>query len=175
MKFSHSLLLLFVFTIVACNSKSEKAAQNVHKTKLQAFTDTMQLDTFKIALLGEKSKDMKLLFTITTKNGGQVYKKEILADELLKSYLATADLKNEDKKVKFLNDEVNFFFEDEHFMLPAITEQEKPDNNTPDKVFYEELKASKLNGFSYRLGKDTNIYIAWSVKDKKVKIYYKCC
>ena len=175
MKFAHLLLLFFASAIAACNSKTDKAAQNVQKTKLQAFTDTVQLDTFKIALLGEESKDMKLLFTITTNKGEQVYKKEILADELLKSYLATADLKNEAKKVKFLNDEVNFFFEDEHFLMPAITEQEKPDNNTPDKVFYEELKASKLNGFSYRLGKDTNIYIAWSAKDKKVKIYYKCC
>jgi hypothetical protein len=174
MKFPLSLLLFCAFSIAACNSKSNKS-QNVEKTKLQAFTDTVQLDTFKIALVGDEIKDMKLLFTITTKNGEQVYKKEILADELLKSYLATADLKNEEKKIKFLNDEVNFFFEDEHFLIPAITQQEKPDNNTPDKAFYEELKASQLNGFSYRLGKDTNVYIAWSAKDKKVKIYYKCC
>ncbi|RZJ72078.1 MAG: hypothetical protein EOO47_22635 [Flavobacterium sp.] len=175
MKFAHSLLLFFAFAIVACNSKSEKAAQNIQKIKLEAFTDTAQLDTFKVALLGEEPDEMKILFTITTQNGGEIYKKEIAAKELLKSYLAPADLKNEDKKLKFLTNEVNFFFDEEHILIPAVTEQEKPDHNAPDKAFYEELKASKLNGFSYRIANDINIYIGWSAKDKKVKIYYKCC
>lgn len=175
MKFARILLVFIVFAFAACNSKSEKNIKNIEKTKLQAFTDTVQLDTFKISLLGDKSKDMTLLFTITTNKGQQVYKKEFKADELLKNYLASADLKNEEEKVKFLNDEINFFFDEEHFLIPAITEQEKIDNNTPDIYFYKELKASQLNGFNYRLGKDTKIYIAWSAKDKKVKIYYKCC
>jgi hypothetical protein len=175
MKFGQSLLLFFAFVIVACNSKSEKTALNIQQTKLQAFTDTVQLDTFKVALLGDEPNNMKLLFTITPKNGEHVYKKEIEARELIKSYLAPAEAKNEDKKIKFLTNEVNFFFDEEHILIPAVTEQEKPDKNTSDKVFYEELKASKLNGFSYRIGNDTNIYIGWSAKDKKVKIYYKCC
>ncbi|WP_182921678.1 hypothetical protein [Pedobacter planticolens] len=153
----------------------KKVAVNIEKIALQAFTDTVQLDTFKIVLKGTESKNMSLLFIITSHKGVQIYKKEIKAEELLKSYLASADLKKEDEKIKFLNDEVNFFFEQEHFLIPAITEQEKPDNNTPDKAFYEELKASKLNGFDYRLGKDTKVYIAWSAKEQKVKIYYKCC
>ncbi|MFD0941465.1 hypothetical protein [Pedobacter boryungensis] len=174
-RFSYSILFL-AFAITGCTSKNEKKAPvNIEKTALQAFTDTVQLDTFKIVLKGDESKNMSLLFTITSYKGVQIYKKEIKAEELLKSYLASADLKKEDEKIKFLNDEVNFFFEEEHFLIPAITEQEKPDNNTPDKAFYEELKGSKLNGFDYRLGKDTKIYIAWSAKDQKVKIYYKCC
>lgn len=174
---SFPLSLLFVaFVITSCTSKNEKkAAVNIEKTALQSFTDTAQLDTFKIALKGTESKNMSLLFTITSYKGAQVYKKEIKAEELLKSYLASADLKKEEEKIKFLEDEVNFFLDEEHFLMPAITEQEKPDNNTPDKAFYEELKTNKLNGFDYRLGKDTKIYIAWSAKDQKVKIYYKCC
>jgi hypothetical protein len=169
-------ILFIAFVISSCTSKNEKkAAINVEKTVLKAFTDTAQLDTFKIALKGTESKNMSLLFTITSYKGVQVYKKEIKAEELLKSYLASAELKKEEEKIKFLNDEVNFFLDEEHFLMPAITEQEKPDNNTPDKTFYEELKASKLNGFDYRLGKDIKIYIAWSAKEQKVKIYYKCC
>ena len=175
MKFAHYLLLFLAFAIIACNSKSEKAVQDIQKTKLLAFTDTVQLDTFKVVLLGQESKDMKLSFTITTQEGEQVYKKEIMAEELFNSYLPKADFKNEDKKIKFLTNEINFFFEEEHYLIPAITEQEKHNNNFPDKSFYEELKASQLNGFSYRVGKDINIYIAWSAKDKKVKIYYRCC
>ncbi|WP_379090983.1 hypothetical protein [Pedobacter sp. UC225_65] len=101
--------------------------------------------------------------------------KRIKADELLKSYLASAELKKEEEKVKFLNDEINYFFDEQHFLIPAVTEQEQPDNNVPDKEFYNELKKTMLNGFDYRLGKDTKIYIAWSVKEQKVKVYYKCC
>lgn len=176
MKRPHLFLLFFILGLTACQLKDEKkVAVNVEKIALQAFTDTLQLDTFKIVLSGTESKNMSLLFTIISHEGIQIYKKEIKAEELLKSYLASADLKKEDEKIKFLNDEVNFFFEEEHFLIPAITEQEKPDNNTPDKAFYEELKASKLNGFDYRLGKDTKVYIAWSAKEQKVKVYYKCC
>ncbi len=167
-----ALLLLFA----ACNTQpSKEAAIDTSKTALQAFSDTVKLDTFKIALQGKESKDMSLLFTITSHQGVQIYKQEIKAEELLKSYLASADLKKENEKIKFLNDEINYFFDEQHFLIPAVTEQEQPDNNVPDKAFYNELKQTGLNGFDYRLGKDTKIYIAWSTKEQKVKAYYKCC
>ncbi len=176
MKSSYLFLLIPALFFTACNSNpSKKEALDTAKTALQAFSDTVQLDTFKIALKGEKAKDMSLLFTITSYKGVQIYKQEIKADELLKSYLASAELKKEEEKVKFLNDEINYFFDEQHFLIPAVTEQEQPDNNVPDKEFYNELKKNMLNGFDYRLGKDTKIYIAWSVKEQKVKVYYKCC
>ena len=64
MKIVYLLSLFLALVILACNSKSEKANQNIQKTQLLAFTDTVQLDTFKVALLGDKSEDMKILFTI---------------------------------------------------------------------------------------------------------------
>ena len=175
MKFFTLIVLCLAFSIAACTSDSKTGGKNIEKTVLQPFTDTVKVDTFKIVLRGEKAKEMNLLFTITAYNGKQIYTKEIKAADLLKSYLASADLKSEDEKIKFLNDEVNFFLDEEHFLVPAITEQEKPDENTPDLTFYNELKQSQLNGFGYRLGKDTKLYIAWSAKDQKVKTYYQCC
>lgn len=176
MKSSSLSLLVLVLFFAACNrNPSKETAIDTQKTVLQAFSDTVKLDTFKIELKGEKAKDMLLLFTITSYKGIQIYKQEIKAAELLKSYLASADLKKEEEKVKFLNDEINYFFDEQHFLIPAVTEQEQPDNNVPDKGFYNELKQTMLNGFDYRLGKDTKIYIAWSVKEQKVKAYYKCC
>lgn len=68
-----------------------------------------------------------------------------------------------------------FFFDEEHFLEPAVTEDQQPDNNSPDQPFYDELKITHLNGFYYSLGKDKSIYLAWSAKEKKVKIYYQCC
>jgi len=175
MKVSNLPLLLFLFVLFACNSESKKVIPTAEKTVVQYFSDTLKQDTFKVALKGKDSKDMSLLFTIINYKGVQIYKEEIKATILLKSYLASEDLKKENDKIKFLNDEANFFFEEEHFLIPAITPDEKPDHNIPDLAFYEELKQSNLNGFNYSLGKDKQIYIAWSAKEQKVKIYYKCC
>ena len=114
-------------------------------------------------------------FTIITHNGIEIYKDELKANALLKNFIKSADIKDEAKKVKFLEDEANYFFAEEHFLVPAVLTTEIADKNVPDKAFYEELKKSQLNGFSYRLSKDLNIYLAWSAIDKKVKVYYKCC
>lgn len=167
------LLMFPCLFIITCTTK--KVEPLPEKTFLEAFSDTAKKDTFKVVLKGTESKNMSLIFTITNFNGIQIYKEEIKAETLLKSYLASEDLKKENDKIKFLNDEVNFFFDEEHFLLPAVAPDEKPDENTPDKAFYEELKQSKRNGFSYSLGKDKQLYIAWSEKEHKVKVYYKCC
>lgn len=175
MNFRNLLFLFTILSFVACNSATKQIEPLPEKIAIHSFSDTAKLDTFKIVLKGKQLKDMSLLFTINNYEGKQIYKEEIRAEILLKSYLASEDLKKENDKIKFLNDEVNFFFEEEHFLVPAITAEEKPDKNTPDKNFYEELKRNQLNGFSYSLGKDAQIYIAWSVKEQKVKVYYKCC
>lgn len=172
--------LLIFGLFYACNSsdsskKSVNAGNELEKTTIFAFSGISKPDTFKIALIGKESKDMQLLFTIKSFNGNEIYRQEIKTVELLKNYLATADMKKESDKIKFLKEEIAYFFEEHHFLEPAVTLDEQPDKNVPDKVFYEELKKSGLNGFEYRLGKDHNVYIAWSAKEQKVKIYYKCC
>ncbi|MDQ8052152.1 MAG: hypothetical protein REI78_03960 [Pedobacter sp.] len=169
------LLLSMGFFLSACQFGSKKVEPSPEQTKLLPFTDTVKQDTFKVALKGKELKEMRLIFTITNYKGAAIYKEEILATTLLKSYLASEDLKKESDKIKFLNDEVNFFFEEEHFLVPAVTSSEKPDQNVPDLNFYNELKKNQLNGFSYSLGKDKTIYIAWSEKEQKVKVYYRCC
>lgn len=172
-------VLLTAVAFYACNqSGSENTnlnAEDLEKTTTFAFSDTSKLDTFKVALVGKDSKDMQLLFTIKSFEGKEIYKQEINANELLKNYLATADLKKESDKIKFLKEEIAYFFEEHHFLEPAVTADEQPDKNVPDKAFHSELKKSSLNGFDYRLGKDHNVYIAWSPKEQKVKVYYKCC
>lgn len=173
-KISYLLVIVCLIAFYACRNttKIEEAKQHI---KLHAFTDIVKLDTFKIILKGETSKNMKLLFTITSYKGLKIYEKEIKAEELLKNYISSADITSETKKVKFLTDEVNYFFEEENFIVPAVISSENPDKNVPDKEFFQELKQSQLNGFSYRLSKDVSIYLAWSEQQQQVKIYYKCC
>ncbi len=171
--------LLIIGLLYACNSstseRSTDNAEDLEKTITFAFSDTTELDTFKVALVGKDTKDMQLLFTIKSAVGKEIYRQEIKTSELLKNYIATADMKKESDKMKFLKEEIAYFFEEHHFLEPAVTPDEQPDKNVPDKAFYNELKQNGLNGFDYRLGKDHNVYIAWSTKEQKVKVYYKCC
>lgn len=171
-------MALVIGLVYACNSSNSDKGGSIdelEKTTTFAFSDTSKLDTFKVVLVGNGSKDMQLLFTIKSFNGKEIYRQEIKTSELLKNYIATADLKKESDKMKFLKEEIAYFFEEHHFLEPAVTADEQPDKNVPDKAFYDELKQNGLNGFDYRLGKDHNVYIAWSTKEQKVKAYYKCC
>lgn len=174
MKYAHLLLLSLISIFTACQSNN-KVEAITEKTKLYAFSDSIQTDTFKINLIGNKSDDMNVVFTIINFDGVQIYKEKVKATQLLKSYLASEDLKQESDKIRFLNEQLTVFFDEEHFLEPAVTTDQEPDSNVPDKAFYEELKKNRLNGFYYSLGKDKSIYIAWSAKEKKVKVYYQCC
>ncbi|MNK03321.1 hypothetical protein D3C87_211660 [compost metagenome] len=167
---------LFIGLFYACNPTTDNGSTaDLDKTITFAFSDTVKLDTFKVALIGENTKNMQLLFTIKSADGKEIYRQEIKTDELLKNYIATAEMKKESDKMKFLKEEIAYFFDEKHFLEPAVTADEQPDKNVPDKAFYNELKQTGLNGFDYRLGKDSNVYIAWSTKEQKVKVYYKCC
>ena len=174
-------IALFTLVLLACNNNSgEKSTISTLNTKevkeiTKPFSDLVQSDTFRVVLTGSKPKDMQLSFSIIAYNGKTIYQKNLKASEILDNYKATVDLKKEAAQRKFLHEELNLFLDEENFLEPAVTESEQPDKNTADKAFYAELKESALNGFKYRLGKDSQLYIAWSQKEQKVKVYYKCC
>jgi len=167
MKKIYFLIPIISIFVASCSSKPES---QITKTATAPFTDTLKLDTFKVSLQGTASKSSILLFKIISYKGKEIYQASIKADELLK---ANENLKTEGDKMKFLKNEVQYFFEEEHFLEPAVMPNEQPDKNVPDKIFYEELKHTQLNGFNYRLAKEAKIYIAWSEKEQKVKVYYK--
>ncbi|MBB6502099.1 hypothetical protein [Pedobacter cryoconitis] len=178
MKRIYSCLLISSLFLAACNSAESGKTKDVtanSKIALRSFRDTTKLDTFKIELKGDHPKNMELVFTITPQDGHQIYTKTLKAKELLDNYKESVDLGKTKEQIQFIKEELNLFFDEENFIEPAVTENEKPDNNTPDKVFFEELKKTGLNGFKYRLGKESKVYIAWSEADKKVKNYYECC
>ena len=176
MKITCSALLLLFF-LSACNQeKAPKISPALrNKTVLRAFSDTTAQDTFKLVLEGDKPKDMALHFSITTPGGQTIYNTVLKASSLIENYKDNVDLGKEKKQLKFMQDEMGLFFDEENFLEPAVTADEQPDKNTPDKNFFTELKQSGVNGFKYRLGKESNLYIAWSQKEKKVKTYYECC
>lgn len=175
MKNLFPLLFLLVF-LTACHSPDrETMAKIADQMVLKPFSDTIKTDTFKVVLTGDKLKEMTIKFTITAHNGVLIYNKAFKATDLIDNYKSTVDLKKERSQMAFIQEEYKLFLEEENFLEPAVTENENPDQYTPDKAFYNELKRSALNGFKYRSGKETSVYIAWSEKEKKVKPYYNCC
>lgn len=176
-------LLRFAFfgliILSACNLDKKKedsvASKNINQSIAKSFSDLATLDSFKIELTGKKPKEMLLIFTIKNAKGEEIYHANIKGAELLGSTDPNIDLTKEKDQIIFLNTIANNFFSDDNFLEPAVMPSDKADNYTPDKALYEELKKSELNGFKYRLGKENNIYIAWSEKEHKVKIYYNCC
>jgi hypothetical protein len=165
------LLTMSSLFLLSCTGKSgNKTINNVQNYKevnqvTRPFSDLTKADTFRVVLSGSKPKDMLLTFRIIAFNGKEIYQKTLKAAELINNYKASVDLKKE----------LNLFLEEENFLEPAVVATEQPDQNTKDKLFYAELKKSGLNGFKYRLGKDSELYIAWSEKEQKVKVYYQCC
>lgn len=171
-------MLLITGLLAACSGsgKKETISAEENQTKMvKTFSDSLQADTFKVKIEGNNPKEMQMIFTITSFEGKQIYLANIEAKDLFKSYDAKINLEKKNNQIKFLKEELVIFFDEENFMEPAVTEQETPDEHVPDKNFYEELKRNQLNGFSYRLGKDKKLYIAWSETEKKVKPYYICC
>lgn len=165
---------LFIF---ACSGNRDGGDQSAWKDLLvvKPFSDSLAADSFKLRLTGDKLQDMVIHFSIVSHKGKQIYNKEFKAPDLIANYQSTLDLDKKKSQLTFIKEEYDLFFEEENFLEPAVTEHEQADQYTPDKEFLQELKKSKLNGFKYRFSNETKVYIAWSEKEKKVKVYYQCC
>jgi hypothetical protein len=180
MKLRILLLFIAVLSLASCSSDPKSGTSNIKvaeqvKQITKPFSDLEQVDTFKVVLTGDKPKNMMFKFSITAHGGKEIYLQNFEAKTLIEHYKQTVDLKKEDKQIAFIKQEFDMFFEEDNFLEPAVTETEDPDQFVPDKAFYAELKQSGLNGFMYRLGQENKVYIAWSEREQKVKIYYKCC
>ena len=168
--------LFLLGCISACNTGTTKLTDGVKDhVVLKPFSDSVKADTFKVVLVGEQLKDIAIDFTIKSYSGKLIFHTVLKANDLIADYKSSVDLKKERSQMNFILDEYKLFLDEENFLEPAVTENEEPDQYTPDKNFYNELKQSALNGFKYRTGKENNVYISWSETEKKVKPYYNCC
>ncbi|WP_316736934.1 hypothetical protein [Pedobacter aquatilis] len=180
MKKTIYIFICSILILTACqNDNSEKASalefKNVNQILTKSFSNLNTLDTFKIELTGKKAADIILHFTIKNNEGKEIFSEDLKGKDLVDNTDPNIDLSKEKAQVLYLKTIANDFFAEDNFLEPAVMPDDKVDNNAPDKALYEELKKSGLNGFKYRLGKESNLYIAWSEKEQKVKVYYKCC
>ncbi len=176
-----SLILLVAFMGCSSEKKEQTAADSTKvanfssQTVKHKFSDTTAEDTFEVRLTGETPETMEVLFTITSHTGEKIYDLTIKGTDLLGSTDPNVDLREQSAQIAFIKNIAADFLDEDKFLEPAVTQDQMADDYTPDKTFHEELKKTGLDGFRYRLGKENNYYIAWSVSEKKVKVYYNCC
>jgi len=180
MKLNFAGLFICLIAFASCSSDSNTNTNIITvnqeiKQLAKPFSDLERADTFKVTLSGSKPKNMVLAFSIISFEGKEIYHKNFSAAELVDHYKETVDLKKEADQLSFIKSEFDAFLDEENFLEPAVTETEEPSKQVPDKAFFQELKNSGVNGFQYRTGQENKVYIAWSSKEKKVKVYYKCC
>ncbi|WP_231490771.1 hypothetical protein [Pedobacter sp. Leaf170] len=166
-----------IILLASCQTEKKDSLEfkNVNQVLTKSFSNLNTLDTFKIELTGRKAADIVLHFTIVSAAGKEIFAENLKGKDLVNNTDPNIDLSKEKDQLIYLKTIANDFFAEDNFLEPAVMPEDKADNNAPDKELYEDLKKSGLNGFKYRLGKETNLYIAWDDKEKKVKVYYKCC
>lgn len=86
--------ILLVFGILSsCTSGHETTSSAENHIVLKPFSDSIKIDTFKVALKGDAVKDMTIQFSITAYDGKLIYSKDFKAKDLIDNYKSTVDLK----------------------------------------------------------------------------------
>jgi hypothetical protein len=134
----------------------------------------MVKDTFKIKITGQSITDGTFEFEIITNNGivihHETYPSYYLIGYGLENNATEAD------KAEFIKKRIVKFFEEENFHTPAISKDEKFDEDYSDKEFWEDIKSdSTAVSFGYLIGEESNGQIAYSKRLKKVITIFSCC
>lgn len=182
--FRKTLTLLFLATfLIGCKQEEKQendlvvkeSNEKVEYSRIYPFTGTSSKDIFTVNLKGSKPEDMVIDFSIQNEQKKVIYNVNIKGLDLLGSTDPNLDLRLKEDQITFIKNIAKDFLNEEHFLEPAVMPEQEIDDYTPDPKFFEELRKNGLNGFMYRLGKENKYYIAYSISENKVKVYYNCC
>lgn len=168
-------IAIISLSLSSCRPESVNNTPENSFTRIYPFTSLDSKDVFAVSLTGEKPAEMLLDFSITTAQGDTIYSIQVKGTDLLGSTDPNVDLREEIDQIAFIRNIAKEFLSDDQFLEPAVMPDQEVDSYSPDPEFYESLKKSGLNGFTYRLGKEDNYYIGYDQISKKVKTYYNCC
>ena len=163
-----SLFFLFATQSNLCDGKLLHEINFSHK-----FSASVGKDSFVLKLTGEKIIDGTISFEIIQNSGKVIYKTEFKAIELIGyDFYDQKDISKKDYIIKRMNE----FFNESNFSYPAVSENDKYDDEYSDKKNWEDIKSdSSAIGFTYLLGEENTISIAYSKKKKMVLEYFHCC
>lgn len=156
-------------------TKTSVLTQNI---KLHAFSDSVKLDTFKLTVMGSSVMQSKTTFEIISFDGKTIHS-DTFDTKLLVNYAinlgSEAGLPTADDEMKYIERRLKFFFHPENFHQPAIDTIETFDE-ADNTEYWHEIKADrKAVSFTYLVGEENSISIAYSKRLKKAVIFWNCC
>lgn len=141
------------------------------------FSNPEKEDVFKLRIEGNDPSNSIVHFTISNDKGELVYAEDFKVGLLLdESLLPANETLTEDDKIAALTKEINSFFREENFSMPAIGNDSDFREEYSDKAVWNDIKKDKSAvGFYYLLGGQNGRSIAWSKIQGKVVVYFNCC
>ncbi len=154
----------------------EKVTSNI---TTHLFSDSIQLDTFKLQLVSGTALDGKMLFEVVDHSGGVIYSESFETNYLLgygiQNYFHIVDTVRPTPEMmdEYIHHRIAHFFDEENFIQPAIGSDKVFDPkfaNSP--IISELLDRPNAIGFAYLIGKEDARKIAYSRKQKKAVVYF---
>lgn len=145
--------------------------------KTHRFSDSTQMDTFRLAVRGDDLLQGKAELTITRFDGKVIHQEFFPAEKLLGNQIAPVGERDriisDQEKKALLTKKLNAFFNPENFIVPATAMNlKKPDTRTPDVEFLNRLKKDQTSvGFRYVLGGRTS-GLAFDRETGMVNVYF---
>lgn len=138
------------------------------------FSSTNHQDIFSIQLIGDSLISSIAIFSIVNECGDTIFC-ERFRSLLLIGY--SADYNSPLKmKEAIIKDKVSKFFNEENFLIPAITNTEVYDEDYSNLENWNTIKSDPNSiGFIFRKGEGKYVKISYSKEFRKVVKYFKCC
>ena len=173
-----SLIILFFSETITkegySNNQDKTYTSLVEKKVEHAFSNPEKKDIFNIRIEGKSINEGKVIFTITSFEGIEIYREEFPSVYLI-GYGLLSDASEKDKET-FIKKRISEFFNEDKFSRPAIEKDSPYVEDYSNKDFWEEIKEDQTAiGFRFLVGEEDNRSIAYSKKSKKVILYFNCC
>jgi len=141
-----------------------------------AFSSAVSKDTFRIKAVGSTLLKAKIIFTISSGSGTEIYSATFKAVDLINEGLPKGIAASGKDQERYILKRIREFFNEKNFSQPAIRDNEEFDDDYSIQDIWMDIKSDKTAiGFNYLIGEEDNRKIAYSKKLKKAVLYFNCC
>ena len=164
-------IFLLVLNAFICHAQSDKIIYVTEKK--HEFSSAPALDLFRLTLVGKNIFDGVVTFEIFTEKGKKIYNRAFTVYEMMERGPGDSRTEYDSTMIVII---MNQFFDEIMFSKPAFTDSADINDNFSDIATWNLIKQdADAISFSYLLGAEDGSRIAYSIKKKKVVVYFTCC
>jgi len=184
---------LIAFFLIACNSNKKSKGSititnskiDIHKTEnssdtkkillirtfIHCFSDPFQQDTFKLTMTGKSISEGKIVFDIISYQNKKIYSEKFAASDLMTGLDSLPTVKETEDTIRH---RFYHFFDSDAFSAPALGRKvDEMDTDYVDlKIQKDIVSDTTAVGFTYAIGYESLIELAYSKKNKKTVICF---